>query len=242
MRRALAALGGLLLVLLLIDFSRQRVEGRREGSPRGSAHAPELTFAAGWRELAGDLLWLKVNLAWEREDIIGTTALIKLTATIAPDVIYFRVNGARMIAHDMPGWRMLDSRGAQTLEERSRCEREQAAVALALLRDGLEIHHENASILIEMANIYMIRLRDIRTAAEFYHRAALQPHAPYYAGRIYAELLKRMGQEREAYAWLCEMHSTLPFDDERAMASEVLRRIRECERRLGILEATQYCP
>ena len=66
------------------------------------------------------------------------------------------------------------------------------------------------------------------------------PDAPYYAARIHAELLKRLGRPWEAYAWLRQLHPTLPPGEEAAGAKVVLGRIRDLERILEIPEKERY--
>ena len=68
------------------------------------------------------------------------------------------------------------------------------------------------------------------------------PDAPYYAARIYAELLRRLGRPRDAYVWLRHLHATLPPDDEAAMPGVVLQRIRDLEGVLAIPPGERYAP
>jgi hypothetical protein len=68
------------------------------------------------------------------------------------------------------------------------------------------------------------------------------PGEPYYAARIYGELLRRLGREREAYLWLCRLHPNLPTEDPEAMAEVVLKRIRGLEEALSIPEGDKYRP
>jgi len=84
-------------------------------------------------------------------------------------------------------------------------------------------------------------------------RASEQPNAPYFAARIYAELLRRMGRNAEAYDWLKKLYPTLPkaadaalgitaFQVESAMAPVVMERIRELEKELNIPEGESFKP
>ena len=68
------------------------------------------------------------------------------------------------------------------------------------------------------------------------------PGAPYFAGRIHAEILREMGRNREAYDWLVALHKKLPRKVPDAMADGVLARIRALERVLGIAEPESYQP
>ena len=119
---------------------------------------------------------------------------------------------------------------------------EQACAGLQYLDAALACHPDNAAIWVERGNIQLYRRRDLVLAAESFRRAAESPDAPYYAARIYAELLRRLGRDRDAYFWLRGIHSRLPADDEEAMSCIVLMRIRDLERKLGVPEADRYAP
>jgi hypothetical protein len=97
-------------------------------------------------------------------------------------------------------------------------------------------------LLLEIANIHLQRRKDVVTAGEYYRFAAEQPAAPYYAARIYAELLKKQGRLRDALAWLRAVHPTLPPESEQASAEVVLQRIRQLEESLEVPVAEQYQP
>lgn len=205
-----------------------------------------ITFAilGGFRAVVADFLWLETYARWERDDLPGTQKMIDLVTTIDPRPLYFWINGARIIAYDMPHWRYRAAERERRLTDalRQRIDREQARAALELLERGLGVHPDAPLLLIEMANIHQRRLQDTATAAEYYHRAALQPDAPYYAGRIYAVLLEQLGRHQEAYNWLRDLYPTLPPDNPMANAPFVLDRIRRLERLLDIPEERRFQP
>ena len=78
-------------------------------------------------------------------------------------------------------------------------------------------------------------------AATSYRRASEQPDAPFFAARLHAGLLRRLGRRAEAHAWLTQLHPQLPASDESAGAALVLARIRELERELGVPAGQGYC-
>jgi hypothetical protein len=59
------------------------------------------------------------------------------------------------------------------------------------------------------------------------------PDAPYYAARIYAELLVGLGREAEALAWLERQLVTLPANDPAARREVVVERIQWLKVRVG---------
>ncbi|TVR50991.1 MAG: hypothetical protein EA425_08370 [Puniceicoccaceae bacterium] len=203
-----------------------------------------VALLGGFRAMVANFIWLRANHHWERYDRPATTALIHLTTAVDPRPLYFWLNGARMIAYDMPNWRYDDLGGIENVprDVRREIEREQSGIAFALLDNALEFHPDNPSIYIDKANIAQRRIEDLELAVEYYRQAALQPDAPFYAARIYAELLRRLDRHREAYEWLVELYPRLPPDNDAAMAPVVLGRIRDLEDHLGIPPGERYQP
>lgn len=201
-----------------------------------------LGLLGGLRSLTADLLWLRANACWERCDVSGTRAALALVAAVDPQPVDFWLNGARMIGYDMPVWRIDALGGDEAVLEvvRRRVAEEQALAAIAHLERAFACHPGNSLIEIEIANFQLQRLGEVEAAAEHYRRAAGRPTAPFYAARIYAELLRRLGREREALRWLVALHPTLPPTNPYAMADTVLERIRELEDRLCLPPAERY--
>lgn len=185
-----------------------------------------LAVLGGFRSVVAGVFWLQANLAWERREVAATTTLLHLTVAADERPLHFWLNGARMLAHDVPEWR-LDAAAPRARWERVR--NEQAAVALAFLRRGVDWHGPAPDLLIEMANIRLRVLGDTEGAARLFREAAELPGAPYYAARVYAELLRGLGRRAEALAWLRRIAPGLPADDPAARRDVVLQRIKELE-------------
>ena len=195
------------------------------------------------RALTGDSLWLKAYAAWAVRDRARTESLVRWVTMVDDRPLYFWVNGARIIAYDVAEWRLSSMDAARVPSGvRRRIVEEQALAALNHLGKALNCHPGNAAIWVEMGNIHLYRRGDLLRAAECYRRAAVSPDAPRYAARIYAELLRRAGRDREAYVWLRRLHPTLTRDDPAAMSGVVLRRIRELEGKLRVPETERYAP
>ena len=204
----------------------------------------------GFRAIVADFFWIKANSSWSDKDIPVTQTLVKLVTAIDPRPLYFWQNGSRMIAYDMPNWRIEAAGGYDVVSkaQQRHFDVEQSAVAVKYLNEAFGYHPGSALIHIEIANVYLNRLKDVESAAEAYHKAALQPGAPYYAARIYGELLRRLGRNAEAYAWLTAIYPKLPKENasaveiEMAMAPVVLTRIRELEAELKIPMSQSFKP
>jgi len=184
-----------------------------------------LAALGGMRPALAGCFWLQADLAWEKQDPAATAALLQLTVAADDRPLYFWLNGARMLAYDLPAWEPLAVRRQRT-DAHSR-------LALAFLEQGLRWHGPDAALWVEMANIHLRRTGDIESAARCYRLAAEAPHAPYYAARIHAELLRALGRNREACDWLQRQLPKLPADDPAACRDVVLARIRSLERELA---------
>jgi len=189
-----------------------------------------LALLGGMRSMLASGCWLRTNLAWEKRDLAGTTSLIDLTVAADERPLYFWLNGARIMANDMPEWRMTS---LAPKAYRAVANEEQAQLALRFLEKGLRWHGADAAIYVEMANIHLRRRGDLEAAAHFYRLAAEQPGAPYYAARIYGELLRELHRPAEALAWLRQTLPALPRDDPMAARDLVEARMRSLERELA---------
>lgn len=213
------------------------------GRRRVVAHWMNAAVPGGLRALAADGLWLRAYAAWAARDAARTEALIRLVTLVDNRPEHFWIDGARIIACDIAAWRLSSGNGGgMPAGVRARIVEEQACAGLRLLAEAQGCHPGSAAIWVEMGNIQLYRRQDVALAAECYRHAAESPAAPFYAARIYAELLCRLGREREAYAWLRRLHPTLPPNNEAATSGRVLKRIRILEERLKVPPQQRYAP
>lgn len=216
---------------------------RLDSSLTAAGQGVTLALLGGFRALVADATWIRMYALWEKRDLPGTETLLKLVPAIDPRPVYFWLNGARILAYDLPVWRIERAGGydAVSPEAQERIGREQGQRGVQHLEAAMRFHPASADIWIERANIELNRLRDVTAAAESYRRAWEQPRAPYYAARMHAELLRRSGRTREALAWLVQLHPALPAGEE-AGGTVVLGRIRELERALDVPAGQAYRP
>lgn len=140
-------------------------------------------LAGGYGLLAADWFWLETNLAWERRDVAETRRLLNRTVLVDPLSAYFWLNGARMLAYDLPAWRRDSEPGAPAaLQQRWRLAG--ADEAIGFLERGLEWHDRSAVLYLELAHLCLYAQGDRRRAAEYYRQAAACPDAPAYAARF----------------------------------------------------------
>jgi len=60
----------------------------------------------GFRAVMADFLWIRTNTIWERRDRVKLDAMVRLVTTLDPRPELFWINRARMIAYDVPNWRL----------------------------------------------------------------------------------------------------------------------------------------
>ena len=202
-----------------------------------------LGVLGGLRSLVADFAWLELNRKWEARDRAGLGAMIQLVTSIDPRPEFFWINSARMIGYDVPHWRIAEAGGYGLVPETQQAaiNAEQAMQALALLDRALSYHSDSARLKLEVGQIYLNRLKNYELAAEWFLKATKEKDAPYYAARIYADLLVRLSREMEAYAYLKVLYLNLP-DDPMAQGDIVLERIRELEERLGLAGDAVFRP
>lgn len=190
-----------------------------------------LAVLGGYRSIAANIIWLEMNGSWERREVDETVTKIELATATDPRAVFFWVNGARIIANDLPAW-IVDAQGIDpdlnpvTMQA---INRKFSAKALQLIEDGLQSHPGNVELMVDRAVIYWKKLKEIEIAAENFLEISKIPNGPYFAGRLYAELLVKLGRNDEALAYLRGLYPTLPDGDIRAMKPFVAERIRELE-------------
>jgi len=190
----------------------------------------------GFRAVMANFLWIRINGVWGRRDLANLEPMLRLVTTLDPRPHFFWINSARMIAYDVPNWRIREEGGYHVVPEwrKKEIDQEQAQQAFEYINRALEFHPDDPRYYLEIGQIYINRLDDPAQAAPWFFKAADQPGAPHFAARIYAELLRRQGKNAEAYAYLKELHARLPDDDPFARKAIILERIRELERTLRI--------
>ena len=193
-----------------------------------------LAVLGGYGDLAANLVWIRMNAAWERRERLEVLAHIEMATALSPDAAFFWINGARIIANDMPIWVVGEARMDSLYESDSgrAVRRRYAARALAFLDKAPPVVSEGYPLLLERAILYWKQLEDLPAALDCLRRAIAAEGAPYYLSRVYAELLIRHGQAPEALAFLKAHFANLPDDDPTALKELVRYRIWELEQTL----------
>lgn len=198
----------------------------------------------GFRSIIADFLWIQANTVWERRERAKLDSLLRLVTTLDPRPDFFWINAARMIAYDVPHWRIREEGGYNAVSElrQREIDLEQAEQAFEYIERALTFHPENPRLYLEIGQIYLNRLDDPVQAAPWFLLASEKAGAPYYAARIYAELIRRQGRHLEAYEFLKGLYGRLPDTDPYARKEIILERIRELEQTLHVPEAKRFTP
>ena len=93
----------------------------------------------GLRAAGADLAWLRACELAEKHDLAATDSMLHLVTTVDPRPLYFWLNGARIMAYDMPGWRIAAAGGYGTVPVamQQRIGRDQAQRALRRLDEAM---------------------------------------------------------------------------------------------------------
>lgn len=241
-------IASILLILVLVGLLTRPIEAPawhvvKAGQPEMNLDAIEgalgqglvVGVLGGFRSILADLLWIRTNTIWERKDRAKLDPMIRLVTTLDPRPEFFWINGSRMIAYDVPNWRIREEGGYQAVPEvrQQAIDVEQSEQAFELLDQALEFHPDRAKLYLEKGQIYLNRLKDDANAAMWFLRASEQDDAPYYAARIYGQLLRNQGLDEEAYLFLTDLYDQLP-NVPFAQKNIILERIRNLENDLKI--------
>jgi tetratricopeptide (TPR) repeat protein len=220
----------------LVSPAWERVRAREPALRSGTlvslaGHGVSLAVLGGLRRPVAAAAWLRMHLAWERRDSRSTRVLLQLATEIDPRSITLWLNGARILAYDLPVWRITAAGGFAVVPAgvQRQVVRAQAAEALQFLDRGLSLHPSSADLWCERGNIELHRLDDVEAAAVSFRRAWEATHGPYHAARLHAVLLHRLGRRTEAVAWLRRLLPALPPKDPAARTDLVQAWIREWE-------------
>ncbi len=195
-----------------------------------------VAILGGYRSVAANLVWLSMNRNWEQRDLAGTLGKLAFATSIDPRPELFWLNGSRIIANDMPTWivGMGNSDSLTHSTEGMAIASQFAHRALGFLEGSRVYHEQNPKIYIEEAMILWRKANDLESAVNRFERAISIKNAPYYAYRIFAELLVKLDRKEEALKLLETHYETLPDDSIEAMKPVVADRIRNLRRELEI--------
>ncbi len=193
-----------------------------------------VAILGGYRSVTANLVWLSMNRNWEQRDLAGTLGKIVFATSIDPRPEIFWLNGSRIIANDMPTW-IVGQENSDSLVKSTegRAIADQFAVRALTFLEGSRVFHErNPKIYIEEAMILWRKSNDLEEAVNRFEMAINAEDPPYYAFRVFGELLVKLDRKEEALALLEAHYETLPDNSIEAMKPVVADRIRSLREEL----------
>lgn len=193
-----------------------------------------LAVLGGYRNVAANLVWISMYGEWQYRREAVVLEKMELAVSLNSDSTYFWIDGSRIIANDMPVWQVGDDQMESLFNDPEGIEvrKQYGEQALAFLNSAPEPVGSRIPILLEKGTICWQRLSDLDRALGYFHAAVLNPEAPYFVSRVYAELLVKNGEKRRALEYLQSHYETLPDEEREAMKPFVARRIQELSREL----------
>ncbi|MGF1448800.1 MAG: tetratricopeptide repeat protein [Opitutales bacterium] len=210
-----------------------------------------LGVLGGFRTLIADLLFIELSVHWQQKDWAKVEALVPVVTSVDPRSHFFWLNTSRMVAYDIPVWRIRQQNATfrdggsdrrLTPEEEFIITREQAAKAIEILERGLLYHPNDARLLQDIASTHLNKLGDQATAAEYYLKAWRGENRRFFHARLHAQLLANLGRNAEALAFLREHYEEIPKDHPFSRPAVVLERIRQLESVLNVPESERFSP
>lgn len=194
-----------------------------------------VAILGGYRSVAANLVWLSMNQNWEQRDLAGTFGKLVFVTSIDPRPELFWLNGSRIIANDMPTWVIgIDNTDLHIESAEVRAISSQyASRALGFLEGSRVYHEQNPLIYIEEAMILWRKANDLEGAVGRFEQAIRAESPPFYAYRMYGELLVKLDRKEKALKLLETHYETLPEESIEAMKPVVADRIRNLRRELG---------
>ncbi len=196
-----------------------------------------ITLAAlgGYRNIAANFVWISMYGDWRYRLKPEVLKKMKLAVSLNPDSAYFWIDGSRIIANDMPVWQVGDDFMESLFETKEgiAVRKEYGEQALAFLEMAPQGVSQQIPVLVEKAVICWQRLEDLDRALVYFKQAVEREAVPNYVCRVYAEILVKNGQVKEAYEYLKIHYAGLSDEDRTAMKPFVARRIEELKEKLA---------
>ena len=181
----------------------------------------------GYRSLVADFIWIKSYVCWENKDIARCVSSMELACAIDPQMTMFWVQGASVIAFDIPHWQFERlPKKMQTDEKMELMRVRQARQAIAFIDKGLAMFPDSYELLIQKGQVAIgAKLFDI---AEQCYGKASELNDGFYARRIYASLLEKNGKFSKAIPVLEKLLSEAEADNPaRKLIAEQLLEVRK---------------
>jgi len=222
----LGVLGGALLPARLAEEDAAvHLAALEQGLGGGISFA----FLGGYRNLAANVVWISMYSDWQHQRKDEAMRKMRLASALRPESLYFWIDGARIIANDMPAWEvgLEGMERLQATQEGRKLRERYARYALDYLDRPPGALGERPRILAEKGMISWLKLDDLQAAADYFSRAAEHDAAPGYVVRLRVEVLVQLGRLSEAFDALARHYEALEGSAERSARPLVKLRLEQ---------------
>lgn len=176
-----------------------------------------LGVLGGLRTLVADLTWIRSYVLWERKERAGCEALMRAACALDPYSRYFWEHTGYVVGFDLAHWEIRRRGGYDKVpaEIQERLFKSYARRGIEILEEGSVRSRVSTPLLLVIAQLAEIKLKDHSLSARYYRQAAEAPDAPWYAARICAQVMWEDGRRAEAYRWFRQYWTSrmLPHGD-----------------------------
>ncbi|MDQ8205413.1 hypothetical protein [Pelagicoccus sp. SDUM812003] len=193
----------------------------------GLGEGVSIAALGGYSVIAANMVWVSMYSDWQYRRTEDVLRKLELAVALNPHSEFFWIDGARILANDMPVWEVGDD-FAESLFETEQgiaIRRRYARKALAFLEKAPRHIAQTPQYWVEKGTIYWRKLDDLDAAIMSFAEAVDTEGVPYFVCRVYAELLVKDGQIAEAYRYLSDHYDSLPDDELSAMKPVVRQRL-----------------
>jgi hypothetical protein len=192
---------------------------------------------AGLRSVVADFVWIDVTIAWEKYEWFKMDSLINLCTSLQPRSVIFWDYGGWQLAWNVSVAVEWDAGLQKNSLRRLHDSRFWIYKGLDVFKRGIENNPQSYELWERTAQCYYQRLKDPKTAAYYYHEAALRPGAPVYLERFEAYMDEDAHDDWAAYgAWksLWERLTPAQREEKQHWKEKIESHIRTLENKLNI--------
>jgi len=158
---------------------------------------------SGMRSVVADLVWLNVTTAWMKEEWFRMGGYINLCTALQPRAPVFWEMGGWQLAWNASVSALVDPDPTHPSDlRRLKASRFWIQRGLDVYKRGLENNPEYWRLWFSTGLLYDQRLKDYRTAADYYRRASELPNAPIYLERFPAHMYDHLHANDDATAYV----------------------------------------
>lgn len=182
-------------------------------------------FLGGLRPVVADFAWIRLVVAWDRQQWFRVFENIQIATRTQPESILFWEVGAWYLA-----WNAAYAERANLLEppfKRIQNERYWIDQGKKLLLEGIEFHADDYRLKLQLGILHMERTRDYEAAFQAFDHASRMPKAPAYVGRLAGNALEKTGEVQRTWDYWQKLLREAPSERDRAMIEKKIVKLKK---------------